>query len=113
VVKKKKKKVKESYLNMMSYRHAQDSPTSKMKSMTRQGKKNAKDFLVYLKGFVGCLQAQVLVDNGATLSYINERFSQKLPLEYVSRKFMITLGNGRVCYKKRGGFSGSQLLQVG
>jgi hypothetical protein len=28
VVKKKKKKVKESYINMMSYPHAQDFPTS-------------------------------------------------------------------------------------
>ena len=62
VVKKKKKKVKESYINMMSYPHAQDLPTSKMKSMTTQEKKNPKDSLIYLKGFVGCLQAQVLVD---------------------------------------------------
>ena len=38
VVKKKKKKVKESYINMMSYRYTQDSPTSKSKSMTRQDK---------------------------------------------------------------------------
>jgi hypothetical protein len=53
VVKKKKKKVKESY--MMSSPHAQDFPTSKMKSMTRQEKKNPKDSLIYLKGFVGCL----------------------------------------------------------
>jgi hypothetical protein len=40
VSKKKKNKVKESYINMMSYLHAQDSPTSKMKSMTRQERKN-------------------------------------------------------------------------
>jgi len=32
VVNKKEKKVEESYINMMSYPHAQDSPTSKMKS---------------------------------------------------------------------------------
>jgi hypothetical protein len=32
VVVKKKKKKKESYINMMSYPHAQDSPISKMKS---------------------------------------------------------------------------------
>ena len=44
------------------------------------GEKNPKDFLIYLKGFVGSLQAQVLVDNGATLSLINQKFAQKLPL---------------------------------
>jgi hypothetical protein len=49
VVKKKKKKVKESDINMMSYPHAQDFPTSKMGSMTRQEKKNPKDCLIYLK----------------------------------------------------------------
>ena len=59
--------------------------------MTRQEKKNPKDSLIYLKGFVGCLQAQVLVDNGATLSFINEKFAQKLPLKY-----------------RRGSFSGYQ-----
>jgi hypothetical protein len=99
---KKKKKVKESYINMMSYPHAQDSSTSKM---TRQEKENPKDSLIYLKVFVGCLQAQVLVDNGATLSFINEKFAQKLPLKYTLRKFMITLTG--MLYK-RGGFSGSQ-----
>jgi len=49
VVKKKKKNVKESYIYMMSYPHAQDFPTSKMQSMTRQEKKNPfilKDLLV-------------------------------------------------------------------
>jgi len=35
----KKKKVKESYITMMSYPHAQDFPTSKMKPMMRQEKK--------------------------------------------------------------------------
>jgi predicted aspartyl protease len=54
--------------------------------------------LIYLKGFVGCLQVQVLVDNGATLSFINEKFAQKLPMKYTLRKFMITLGNGQACY---------------
>jgi hypothetical protein len=65
---------------MMSYPHAQDSPTSK--PMIRQEKTNPKDSLIYLKGFVGCLQAQVLVHNGATLSFINEKFAQKLSLKY-------------------------------
>ena len=54
--------------------------------------------MIYLKGFVRCLQAQVVVDNGATLSFINEKFAQKLPLKYTLRKFMITLVNGQVCY---------------
>jgi hypothetical protein len=85
---------------MMSYPHAQDFPTSKMKFMTRQEKKNPKDSLIYLKGFVGCLQVPVLFVNGATLSFINEKFAQKLPLKYTLRKFMITLGNGQVCYTK-------------
>ena len=35
----KKNKEKESYINMMSYPHAQNSPTSKMKPMMRQEKK--------------------------------------------------------------------------
>jgi hypothetical protein len=96
VVKKKKKKVKESYINMTSYPYVQDSSTSKMKSMTRQEKKNPKDSLIYLEGFVGCLQAQVFVDNEATLSFSNEKFAHKLPLNYTLRKFMITLGNGQV-----------------
>jgi hypothetical protein len=94
VVKKKKKKIKVSYIDMMSYSYVQDSSTSKMKSMksmTRQEKKNPKDSLIYRKG---------LVDNGATLSFINEKFAQKLPLNYTLRKFMITLGNGQVCYTK-------------
>jgi hypothetical protein len=80
----------------MSYPYAQDSLISKMKSMTRKGKKSPKDSLIYLKAFVGCLQAQVLVDNGATLSFINESFSQKLLLEYVLRKFILTLRNRQV-----------------
>jgi hypothetical protein len=46
VVKKKKMKVKESYINMVSYPHAQDFPTSKMKSMMRQEKNNPKDSLI-------------------------------------------------------------------
>jgi hypothetical protein len=99
-VQKKTKKEKESYINMMSYPHAQDPPTSKIKPMMRQKKKNPKDSLIYLKGFFGCLEAQVLVDNGATLSFINEKFAQKIPLKYSLSKFMITLGNGLVCYTK-------------
>ena len=97
---KKKKKVKESYINMMSYPHAQHSPTSKMKRIMRQEKKNPLDSLIYLTGFVGCLQAQVLVDNGATLSFIHENFAQNLPLKYTLRNFMINLGNGQVCHTK-------------
>ena len=95
-----KKKVKESDINMMSYPHGQDFPTSNMGSMARQETRNPKDSLIYLKGFAGCLQAQVLVDNGATLSFINEKFAQKLPLKYPLRKFMLTLGNGQICYTK-------------
>jgi hypothetical protein len=68
--------------------------------MKRQDKRNPKDSLIYFKGFVGCLQAQLLVNNGATLSFITEEFAQKLPLKYTLRKFMITLGNGQVCYTK-------------
>ena len=56
--------------------------------------------MIYLKGFVCCLQPQVLVDNGETSFFINEKFAQKLPLKYTLRKFMITLGNGQVCYTK-------------
>jgi len=44
VVKKNKKKVKESCINMMSYPHAQDSPTSKLKSMMRQEKRIQRIF---------------------------------------------------------------------
>jgi len=95
-----KKQVKESYINMMSYPHAQDSPTSKMKPMKRPENKNPRDSLIYLKGFVGCLQAQVLVDNGANLSFINEKCSQKLSLKHTLRKFMISLGDGQLCYAK-------------
>jgi len=69
VVKKKKKNVKESYINMMSYPHVQDSPTSNPKPMKR------RDSLICLRGFVGCVQAQVFVDTGATLSCINEKFA--------------------------------------
>jgi hypothetical protein len=47
--------------------------------------------LIYLEEFVICLQAQVVVDNVATLSFINEKFAQKLLLKYTLRKFMITL----------------------
>ena len=42
VVKKKKKKVKESYINMTSYPYVQDPSTSKMKSMTRQENKRKR-----------------------------------------------------------------------
>ena len=38
-VQKKTKKEKESYINMMSYPHAQDSPISKLKPMKRQEKR--------------------------------------------------------------------------
>ena len=54
-------------------------------------KKNPKPSLIYLEEFVICLQAQVVVDNVATLSFINEKFAQKLLLKYTLRKFMITL----------------------
>jgi hypothetical protein len=68
--------------------------------MKRQEKKNPKDSLIYLTEFVECFQAQVLVDNGATSSFINENFAQKLLLKYILRKFKITLRNGQVCYTK-------------
>jgi hypothetical protein len=73
---KKKKKVKESHINVMSYPHAQDYPTSKYNPIKRQEKKNPKDSLIYLKGFVCSLQVQVLVDNRATRSF--KMFAQKL-----------------------------------
>jgi len=50
IVEKKKKKVKESYINMMSYPHIQDAPSSK--SMKRQKKKNPRDSLIHLQGFL-------------------------------------------------------------
>ena len=65
--------MKESCINVMIYPHAQDSPTSKMKPVMRPEKKNPKDLLIYLKEFVGCLQAQVLVD-------INEKVVHSQPL---------------------------------
>jgi hypothetical protein len=34
--------------------------------------------LIHLKGFVVCTKAQALIDDGATWSLITERFSQKL-----------------------------------
>jgi hypothetical protein len=77
-VEKKKEKVKESYINVMSYPRAQDP--SKIAC---------------------CLHAQVLVDNGATLSFTNEKFAQKLPLKYTLRKFVITFREGEVCLDLR------------
>ena len=85
---------------MMSFRHVQDSPTSKLKPMKKQEKRNPKDSLISLKGFFGCLQAQVPVDNGATLPFVNERFTQKLLLKYSLKKFMIVLEIEQVCYTK-------------
>ena len=108
VFKKKKKKVKESYINMMSCRHAQDSSTSKMKSMTRQGKKNPKDWLSYLKRFVCCLQAQVLVDDGAPLSFIDEKFGQEASFEIYPKEVYDYSGKWTDMLYKREGFSGSQ-----
>jgi hypothetical protein len=49
VVKKKKKKLEESHINMASCPHAQDSRTLKKKPMMRQENKNPKDSLIYLK----------------------------------------------------------------
>ena len=98
-------KVKETYVNMMSYPQCQDASASNIlsKPLMKRQKKNhhSKDSLINLKGFVGCLKPQVLVDNRATLSFIYEMFAQRLPLTYYLRKLIITLGNGHVWNTKR------------
>ena len=89
MVKKKKKKVKESYINMMSYPHAQDSSTSKSESMTRQEKRIQTILWFILKDLLVVSRLKYL------LTYALTKFSQKLPLKYALTKFMITLGNGQ------------------
>jgi hypothetical protein len=50
-----------------------------IQSLKRRDRKNPKDSLICLKGVVvGYVKAQVLFDNGATLSSINERFAHKM-----------------------------------
>jgi len=51
-----------------------------------------------VKLLVSCLTAQVLVDNGVTLSFIRERFAQKLPLTNFLKEFMIAL---KMLYKRK------------
>jgi len=61
---------------------------------------HSKEFCDFLNGRGGCSKAQVLVDNGTTWSFINQRFAKKLPLTYLLRKFVISLKNGKVCCTK-------------
>ena len=61
-----------------SHPRVQGSLNASSKCLKRQERKNPKDSLIHLKGFVVCTKAQALIDDGATWSLITERFSQKL-----------------------------------
>jgi len=55
--------------------------------------------LLYLQGLIGSIPVRVLVDNGASISFINSKIFKPLGRNAnESRRFVVTLGDGSECY---------------
>ena len=63
--------------------------------MNSSSSKSKPGNLLYLQGLIGSIPVRVLVDNGASISFINSKIFKPLGRNAnESRRFVVTLGDG-------------------